>query len=147
MSSFIGHFYFSVRGRTSRRLYWLFGFIPFVVGGFVAGLGLAIVAPQLPALVLMVLVVTLMFFCAWTGIAIHAKRFHDIGISAWWMLLVSVISLVIAWFVSYRAAQLTSLAVYAVVGLLPGTPGINRFGPDPTRLRRPDLEQSDVPAA
>ena len=150
MTSFVGRFYFSLRGRTSRRFYWLFGVIPLFSAAFVLGFGLGVVAPYAPAIVLFSLV-ALAPVAIWVTIALHVKRLHDIGVSGWWMIAVWAISvlvaLLVAYFLSVRAAQLSSLAVWAIVGAIPGTPGVNRFGPNPARSQGRPLQQSDVPAA
>ena len=139
MSSFVGQFYFSVHGRVSRQFYWLFGVTGFVLLGILLGVVLRVWGADVFAWALLLLAV-------WTTIAIHAKRLHDIGLSGLWMVAAWAIVLVIAYLLSTGVAQLFSLAIWVVVGLVPGTPGINRFGPDPTRSRRSG-DQEHAPAA
>jgi len=147
MSSFVSHFYFSMRGRTSRRLYWLFGFIPLVAGGFLSGIGLGIARTYVAPLAFLLAAVVLLFLMVWVSIALHAKRLHDIGLSGWWLIAVALASLAIAYFLSPPVGQLSSLAMWVVIGAVPGAAGANRFGPDPTRLQSQEFEQSDVPSA
>jgi uncharacterized membrane protein YhaH (DUF805 family) len=54
----------------------------------------------------------------WPALAVTAKRWHDRNKSAWWILINFVP--VIGW-----------LWALIETGFLPGTPGDNRFGPDP----------------
>jgi uncharacterized membrane protein YhaH (DUF805 family) len=56
--------------------------------------------------------------------AVSVRRLHDRDLSGWWYLAVIVTG------VFPRLAALSSLA-FLIVTLLPGTPGPNRFGPDP----------------
>ena len=53
----------------------------------------------------------------------------------------------IAYSVSLRAGQLSSLVTWIVIGAIPGTRGVNRFGPDPTMPLQQESEPNDVPAA
>lgn len=74
--------------------------------------------------------------------AISVKRLHDLNRSGWWI--------VVWYFAMYlavaealdRGADTESpifnavlLAPLVALGLFPGTPGANRFGPEPTTLR------------
>ena len=147
MWSFVGHFYFSVRGRTSRRFYWLFGVIPPFVAGFAFGLGLFAARSHLTPIALFVAIVVGVPLVVWTSVAVLSKRSHDIGVSAWWAIAAWMISLTVGYFVSERVGQLSSLLIWSALGIVPGTRGDNRFGPDPTRspMRRPD--ETDAPAA
>lgn len=54
----------------------------------------------------------------WPGIALSAKRWHDRDKSAWWILI--QLLPIIGWIWSFVEN-----------GFLRGTPGPNRFGPDP----------------
>jgi uncharacterized membrane protein YhaH (DUF805 family) len=37
MANFATHFYFSPRGRTGRRIYWMFGVVPLVLANIALG--------------------------------------------------------------------------------------------------------------
>ena len=52
------------------------------------------------------------------GIALYAKRWHDRNKSGWWTLI--LLLPVVGWF-----------WMLIECGILPGTPGVNRFGRDP----------------
>lgn len=67
-------------------------------------------------LVITLCVIAVLLVCIWASLAVPAKRWHDRGKSAWWVLIGLVP--IIGW-------------VWTLVecGCLPGTPGGNRFGP------------------
>ena len=69
---------------------------------------------------------------AWPGIAISIKRWHDRNKAGWWLLILLV----------------PVLGIWNLIecGFLPGTPGTNRFGPDPRRNTEPADEHTDGPA-
>lgn len=54
----------------------------------------------------------------WTAFCLMAQRCHDIGRSAWWLLLVPVPIIGIIWAI-------------LVLGFRRGDPGDNQYGPDP----------------
>jgi uncharacterized membrane protein YhaH (DUF805 family) len=70
---------------------------------------------------------------------ILSKRLHDRGRAGWWGFLV-VWALVEAWPQPSNLFGYAALAVLAVtlldLGLMPGQPGANRFGPNPAETRR-----------
>lgn len=70
---------------------------------------------------------------------ILSKRLHDRGRAGWWAFLV-VWALVEAWpkpsnLFGY-VALLVLAATFVDLGLMPGEPGPNRFGPNPAATRR-----------
>jgi uncharacterized membrane protein YhaH (DUF805 family) len=103
--------YISIRGRCSRRFYWMFGFIPFVILGAIAGYLARWF--RLDPVFLYVFVIPFI----WPTLAMQIKRWHDFGQSGWWCLLTFI--------------PIAGLIVGIVVGCIPGTVGENRFGPDP----------------
>jgi uncharacterized membrane protein YhaH (DUF805 family) len=136
---------FSFQGRISRQPYWLvsaamialtsvlFGILV-VAGASVLAGGLAAMADG--ALWLLVLYVPMI----WIGLAVAAKRLHDRDKSAWWLLLFYALPVVLdgigeALGGMGMVLSLVSLAIsiWAMVelGFLHGTPGPNRYGPDP----------------
>ncbi len=58
------------------------------------------------------------------NLAVTVRRFHDRDMSGWWYLGVFVLSMI------PLIGFLVSIA-FLVLMFLPGTPGANRFGPDP----------------
>ena len=107
------HVFLSWRGRVSRRTFWLCG-----VGGLLlvalylqAVLGIAGVGRgRAEAMVNLILL--------YPVLAVSAKRWQDRGRSPWWVLVVLIP--VIGW-------------IWALIdnGLVRGTRGPNRFGPEP----------------
>ena len=102
--------YLSHGGRIGRRDYWLFFVVPAVllvllrsVPGSFAGSGLE---------TLLIVVVL------WPAICVQTKRWHDVDLSGWWVLVnaVPVAGWLMAWFIN---------------GFLPGTRGENQYGEEP----------------
>lgn len=58
------------------------------------------------------------------GIALNVRRLHDRNLSGWWYLAVIVASMI-------PVVGILAVVAYLVVMCLNGTPGPNRFGPDP----------------
>ena len=69
---------------------------------------------------------------------ILSKRLHDRGRAGWWAFLV-VWALIEVWPAPSNLFGYPALAVLAVtfldLGLMPGQPGANRFGPNPAEAR------------
>jgi uncharacterized membrane protein YhaH (DUF805 family) len=109
--------FFSLRGRVSRRQFWLFGVLA-LLGLALLGhalLGIARVQEQTADLLVNLLLV-------WPALAVSVKRWHDRDKSGWWVLLNLVP--VVGW-------------LWALIdnGFLRGTDGPNRFGEDPLAQR------------
>ena len=95
--------YADFSGRARRREFWfycLFEFIACIVLGFIPFVG------QLVALALLV-----------PGLAIQARRLHDIGKSGWWQLIGLI--------------PLVGAIVLIIWDVKDGDPGTNQFGPNP----------------
>jgi uncharacterized membrane protein YhaH (DUF805 family) len=111
--------YLGVKGRIPRGTYWLHGVLSLLVAGVVLDGLLAIArveadtANGVVSLLLM-----------WPLIAVSAKRQHDFNFSAWWALI-------------HFVPAVGSIVLLLVDGLMPGTHGPNRFGPDPRPSRAP----------
>lgn len=135
MASFATHFYFSPRGRTGRALYWMFGVLPFFLAGILLGLLAGIFRLPEEAVLFMSGIITLSGL--WTWICVSSRRLHDFNQSAWWLLLAFALPFAILLVAPISVAQLSSLIVLVVLGVIPGTPGGNRFGADPN-ARRPN---------
>ena len=105
--------FFSLRGRVSRREFWLYGVLALA--------GLALLAHALLGIAHVRIgtaerIVNLLL--TWPALAVSVKRWHDRDKSGWWVLLNLVP--VIGW-------------IWALIdnGFRRGTPGPNRFGEDP----------------
>ncbi len=110
--------YFDLRGRLSRRQFWLHGVLALVgvALGAHALLGIARVPPRTADVLVNLLLL-------WPALAVSVKRWHDRDRSGWWVLL-----------------NLVPLAgwLWALVdnGFVRGTRGPSRYGADPlARLR------------
>ena len=93
--------YIDFNGRASRSEYWWFVLLTFALG-FIPVIGWLIrLALLLPSL------------------AVQVRRLHDLGRSAWWLLLLVPPIFIIGG------------PVLLIMSAFPGTPGPNRYGPDP----------------
>lgn len=104
---------FSFEGRLPRKSFWLYGVLGITLAQMFIYflLGIAGVSETLASGVAALAVV-------WPGLAINVKRWHDRDKAGWWVL-INLVPLV------------GTLWTLIECGLLPGTPGDNRFGPDP----------------
>lgn len=104
------------RGRSTRREYWCFAIVALAVLFGAVCLGSALDGPgSKNGTVTLFVVVGLALLSP--GLALKARRLHDIGLSAWWMLAACV--------------PLVGGVIDLFFGLKPGDTGENRFGPDP----------------
>ena len=133
MASFATHFYLSPRGRTGRRLYWMFGVVPLWLAGIILGflLGSLTRVVRLPLEMLWLLFVVIGSVGLWTWICIGSRRLHDLNQSGWWMLVATALPIGISFVAPALVAKLFSLVFTAVLGAIPGTVGANTFGADP----------------
>ncbi|HSQ99008.1 MAG TPA: DUF805 domain-containing protein [Sphingomicrobium sp.] len=140
--------YADFSGRAPRAEYWWYGlaiFIAFLVLSIVEGIagikGMILGAyGPLTALLWLATIVP--------GIAVGVRRLHDTNRSAWWLLLAVPYAFVMIFsLMALRGgvgglAALGTAGLLAIVGLigaivllifmvLPGTPGDNRYGPNP----------------
>ena len=107
------HIFLSVKGRVSRRTFWLYGVLALLGLGLLLTLLLGIAGVEqgyIETFVNLLLV--------WPAIAVSAKRWQDRNRSPWWVL-VTLIP-VIGW-------------AWALIdnGFVRGSPGTNRFGNAP----------------
>jgi uncharacterized membrane protein YhaH (DUF805 family) len=135
--------YAEFSGRSGRREFWMFMLLNVIVycvvmvlmmalgtgaslqdaaaGNYMAvfgGVGLLMVIWALAVLI--------------PSIAVGIRRLHDRDMSGWWYLGFIVVSIIPL--VGFIAA-----IAYIVVMALPGTPGPNRFGPDPSGAVDPEV--------
>lgn len=113
-------FLFSFEGRVGRAQYWMFTIAIVVLFTVLAVMG-GVTAPTDPATApaamngTLMIIVILALAMIWPGLAVQAKRWHDVDKSAWWIL----IGLVPA---------VGGLIALVFNGFIAGTPGPNRFG-------------------
>jgi uncharacterized membrane protein YhaH (DUF805 family) len=137
-------FLFSVYGRIGRGSYWLgklaivgICLVIFGLGELMTGAsGGAEAAYQ--SIMTLGIVFLLVSIPVW--VAVGTKRLHDRNKRGWWLLLFYVLPLVGYWFATARQEPVMVAAVASLLpfvwgtielGLLKGTSGPNRFGPDP----------------
>lgn len=148
-------FLFSANGRVSRGAYWLRWILPSTIVTLTASALDASLDPDIAgnAGVFSGLASLAMF---WPNTVITVKRYHDRGMSGWWVLWSLLIvgaplmlvfaatetllqgNLVGAWigaFVGLYGAVFAVTAFALIVYFLPGERGANRFGPDPLPAR------------
>jgi len=120
--------FLSLDGRIGRGKFWI-GILALMVAAFVLSFLLGLIGlmnvdetgmPVGAGYWIGVLI--LMAVTIWPSICIYGKRFHDRDKSAWWMLigLVPIVG---------------GIWLLVECGLLQGTDGPNRFGPDPLAER------------
>ena len=131
--------YFSFKGRTNRKPYWLTALALFGVYfvAFFLGVVIPIVGPLLAGI--------LVIGSIWVGAANLVRRLHDRSKSAWWLVPMYLPVLVFSLLAvgaqgagnAEAAAGLNILTLpfsiwaFVELGCLRGTLGPNRFGPDP----------------
>lgn len=101
--------YFVFSGRARRKEYWmffLFNFIIAIVLGVVDGVLGTMIIGMLYSLAVLI-----------PGIAVTFRRLHDIGKSAWWLLVLLV--------------PIIGVIVILVFMFLAGEEGQNQYGPNP----------------
>jgi uncharacterized membrane protein YhaH (DUF805 family) len=140
--------YFSFQGRTNRQRYWLTGLAIFGLV-FVSAL-VATMATRIPILGILValLLFAVILGAVVAGLANSARRLHDRGKSAWWLLvfqgvpgLLSALRVLVSAGGGADAAGPAALLAliglpfwiwaFVELGCLRGTTGPNRFGDDP----------------
>jgi uncharacterized membrane protein YhaH (DUF805 family) len=108
--------YFDFQGRANRKEYWLFVLVYFIqvmaavlIDSIVFGTALG---QGLPITYFLVFALNII-----PAISVSMRRLHDTNRTGWW-LLISLIPIIGA-------------IVFFIFTLLPGTPGVNRFGAQP----------------
>lgn len=118
----------SFKGRANRKsfiiktLLILFGGL-FLVGNFL------LLAIKFRSYILTVTTISLFFGTLIAYYANMARRFHDLEMSAWWVLLFYLLS-------SYLGREKSALSFIPLICIIllaaiPGTKGPNKYGPDP----------------
>ena len=140
-------FLFSAQGRISRKAIWLF---------FFASIGASIVAAILDVVILNVplesadsgpISALLSILLIWPTIVVNVKRFHDRGMSGWWVLWFILIILaamipggallamqgenVLGFVLIALGAAIPIIWQFIILYVQPGEKGPNQFGPNP----------------
>jgi uncharacterized membrane protein YhaH (DUF805 family) len=114
-----GYLFTSFEGRINRAKFWagilvllVIGLIAIAIDNFVLGITFS---PEIPyGYVYALFGLASIYF----GLALYTKRWHDRDKSGWWTLIILVPVIGGIWFL-------------VELGILEGTRGANRFGPDP----------------
>ena len=93
--------YINFSGRASRSEYWWFALL---------GFGLSFI-PVIGWILRLVILLP--------SLAVQVRRLHDMDRSAWWLLLL------------VPPITIIGLIILLIMSIFPGTPGPNRYGPDP----------------
>ena len=150
-------FLFFPAGRVSRADYWLRWLLPSTLAQLViAGADEALGARYLTPIWVLV--------SFWPNMAITIKRYHDRGMSGWWVLWSILIvagagllvfsgadtlhygNIIGAWisaFVGLYVGVFSVITFALIVYFLPGERGANRFGPDPLLAKAPRKPRKD----
>ncbi len=132
--------YADFSGRSRRKEYWLFTLLILIICLVLGVLASVLIGPQFMAMtnpealtappstagfaILMIVVAVVVLGLIIPSIAVVVRRLHDRDMSGWWYLGAIVAGMIP--FVGFLA----SIALLVLM-CLPGTPGPNRFGPDP----------------
>jgi uncharacterized membrane protein YhaH (DUF805 family) len=145
------HLLLGSRGRISRADWWIGAVSLLVIDGLAAALNRVAGATVAFALGLVFLLVF------YSSLAVTAKRLHDRNRRGWWILMfplgfVVLISLVgtfredldpVVYYGLLGTALILAIAAMIELGLTRGTPGPNRYGPDPLAKIRSDSRQTN----
>jgi uncharacterized membrane protein YhaH (DUF805 family) len=107
--------FLSAQGRLNRKPYWMAAII---LGVAYAVVYLLVAATREHLSFIAILLGLLSLVLAYSSICLAIKRFHDRDKSGWWVL-ISLIPLI------------GGIWYFIEVGCLAGTPGPNKYGPDP----------------
>ena len=122
-------FYALPWGRLGREGYWIGGLLLFFAIGFIHGVAVHLFHTRDFSTVLALILL-------WPNIALTARRLQDVNVSGWWSALyVAPAAVVLSVGLLTGYWQLATYVSYvcpagqAVLGLIPGTTGPNKYGP------------------
>jgi uncharacterized membrane protein YhaH (DUF805 family) len=134
---------FSFQGRLNRKPYWMTVIATMVIIIVLLLFALILIREhrfEFARLTLALLVI-LYIPLIWIGLAIGAKRLHDRDKSAWWLLVFyaapGILSTAgnrledVGFIILHVISFAISVWAFVELGCLRGTPGPNRYGPDP----------------
>lgn len=126
---------FSFHGRLGREPYWLGMILTYLLAS-VGGINAFSSPPTEPVEVSAFMLVSLIT-AAVSQLAIMVKRLHDRGFTGWLVLAPLGLSLPLVMTPFFgQVATFLNLAFLVALGIIPGTPGPNRFGPATNRRGR-----------
>ena len=114
---------FSFKGRSRRADFWIYAGVVFLgviltAAAIAWAMGVDLADASDGRATLIEAGAILLF--VWPSLAIYAKRLHDRNLSAWWVLISFLPVIGNAWLI-------------VTLGILRGSEGENRYGPDPIR--------------
>jgi uncharacterized membrane protein YhaH (DUF805 family) len=134
---------FSFRGRLNRKPYWMTVIATMAIIVLLLLLALSMIREHRFEFAAFTVVILLILYIplVWIGLAISAKRLHDRDKSAWWLLVFYLLPGILSSAgnemgdVGFILLHIISFAIsvwaFVELGCLRGTPGANRYGPDP----------------
>ena len=142
-------FFLSYKGRISRQEFWLGNAATIVVeimvvhllqdaslggsGAFYSTSAMSLARYEFTLGLAKVIATGILL---WPRGALLLKRLHDLGLSAWWLLVVPA-TIILAMATGLPALNtLVAVILLMVLGCLPGSRGDNRFGADPLAATR-----------
>ena len=108
--------FLNFQGRLNRQPFWIATLVLWLVSMGVAFVTSILFGSQSAATTFVQAVVALILLIP--SLAVAVKRYHDRNKSGWWILIVFIPIIGLIWYI-------------VELGFLPGTPGPNRYGPDP----------------
>jgi uncharacterized membrane protein YhaH (DUF805 family) len=156
------HLLFGIRGRISRAQWWIASLILIIIGCVVSKaidwFDFEAVAASLnrsAAISLEIVLALASLLIVYCLLAVAVKRLHDRNKRGWWILLFPLAPVILASIVSAFREDLGSALDYAVsavvliitiwavieFGVMSGTVGLSRYGPDPLAKIRGDPRQ------
>jgi len=107
---------FSFRGRIGRGRFWA-TIVPLLLVSMGLNVAVAVSDGRSEPVVLLFIAFAYFIFATWVAVATYVKRWHDLGMSGW-MVLIMLIPIV-------------NILVLLFLGIAPGQPEVNRFGAPP----------------
>lgn len=136
--------FFSYRGRINRAKYWIAIGIYFAVSLGLGGLGMGLARTTGVNLAVSVIAVVIYLSMTYSGFVVGIKRLHDRNKSGWWLLVFYLLPGVLSGMSMADVSGLGdvfslisgALSIWTLIelGILRGTIGANRYGPDPINV-------------
>ena len=108
--------FLSFQGRLNRQPFWIATLVLWLVSMGVTFVTSILFGSQSAVTTFVQAVVALVLLIP--SLAVAVKRYHDRNKPGWWILIVFIPIIGLVWYI-------------VELGFLPGTPGPNRYGPDP----------------
>ena len=108
--------FLNFQGRLNRQPFWIATLVLWLVSMAVTFVTSILFGSQSAVTTFVQAVVALVLLIP--SLAVAVKRYHDRNKSGWWILIVFIPIIGLVWYI-------------VELGFLPGTPGPNRYGPDP----------------